>query len=552
MEARPKATEAGDASAELLALEGAVIDHAFHLAPGYAVFLGLHQYDGRLPELHRAATDRWVAQARSLLDRIRAIPAEKLSAGRAVDQTLLELLLESSLFDLTESRDYDRNPMTYIGAISLTAYMVREYAPVAQRVDAMVRTLEGVPRFLREGRARLDRVLPEPFVRLAVSIGSGLAGHFAEAEEMARRGAVPLGDRLRAARGPAQEAVNDFLRALKDEYGPRAVPDFALGAERFQRLLWVREGIRTPFAEIEAEGRRDLAKNRARLEELARTAAPGGTVPELLEGLYRDHPGPSELVPEARAMVEECRQFVVDHCLATVPSVARCRVEETPVYGRALSTASMNPPGPYDTAGEEGIYFVTPIDHAWTADRQEEWLRSLNRPMLRNITFHEVYPGHYLQFLHFRSSPLSTARKVYLSGSFAEGWAHYCEQLVIEAGYRAGAVSAEAAQLHDALLRDCRLLAAIGLHARGLSLAGAAELFRENALMESLPAEREAIRGTFNPEYFCYTLGKLALLEARRAHLGPEGPEALRRFHDRVLSFGCPPVGLLDRLFRAS
>ncbi|MHB8352439.1 MAG: DUF885 domain-containing protein, partial [Thermoplasmata archaeon] len=506
----------------------------------------------RLPKLSRDATDRWVARARGLVRQLKEIPGERLSSDRAIDRTLLELLLESSLFDLTESRDYDRNPMAYVSALSLTAYMVREYAPIAQRVDAMVRTLEEVPRVLREGRARLDRVVPEPFLRLALAIGSGLTDHFAEAEEVAQRGSASLGERLRTARGPAVQAVADFLRALKDEYGPRAGPDFALGADRFQRLLWVREGIATPYAEIEAAGRKDLASNQARLQELARTASAGGSVHDLLERLYRDHPGATELVPETRALVEECRKFVEDKELVSIPPGAHCRVEETPVYGRALSTASMNPPGPYDTAGDEGIYFVTPIDAAWTAEKQEEWLRSLNRPMLRNITFHEVYPGHYLQFLHFRSATASTARKVYLSGSFAEGWAHYCEQLVIEQGYRADDPAAEAAQLHDALLRDCRLLVAIGLHAGTLTLAGAAQLFRDGAHMEALPAEREAIRGTFNPEYFCYTLGKLALLEARRKHLVGGGPAALRRFHDRVLSFGCPPVGLLDRLLAGS
>jgi uncharacterized protein (DUF885 family) len=537
---------------ELAALENAVTDHVFELQPSYAVFLGLHRYDGRLPDLSLEATERWASGAERLLGRLRDLPAERLGPDRRVDKMFLELLLEGPLFDLRESREYDRNPMAYLGAVSLTSYMVREYAPLPQRVDAMVRTLEGVPKLLKEGRGRLHRVLPEPFLRLSQAIGGGLPSHFQEAEELAGRSASALADRVRAARAPAVAAVREFLRALKEEYLPRATPDFALGPERFQRLLWVREGIRTPFSEIARAGTADLRRNQERLAEIARGLRPPKSATELLEGMYRDHPTSEGLLEEARGFVEETQRFVERRELASIPQGASCRVEETPVYGRALSTASMNPPGPFDIAGDEGIYFITPVDAAWTPEKREEWLRSLNRPMLRNITVHEVYPGHYLQFLHFRASAGTTARRVYLSSSFAEGWAHYCEQLAVEQKIAEGEPTAEAAQLHDALLRNCRLLASIGLHTGGMSLAQASELFRREAYMEALPAEREAIRGTFNPEYFCYTLGKLAILEARGRYLAGAFGGSLRRFHDRLLSFGCPPVGLLDELLAGS
>jgi uncharacterized protein (DUF885 family) len=208
----------------------------------------------------------------------------------------------------------------------------------------------------------------------------------------------------------------------------------------------------------------------------------------------------------------------------------------------------MSPPGPFDTNTAEGVYFVTLVDPAWDPPQQEEWLRALNRPMLRNITVHEVYPGHYLQYLHFRTRPASLARKVYISPSFSEGWAHYTEQLAIEAGLGAGHREAEVAQLHDALLRDCRLLASIGLHTEGWPVARATDLFRSEAHFEQLPAQREAVRGTFNPEYFCYTLGKLGILSARRRFLEPKFKGSLRRFHDALLSAGSPPVGLFDRV----
>jgi uncharacterized protein (DUF885 family) len=511
-------------------LEREVVDHFFELQPGYAVFLGLHQYDGRVPDLSRPATDAWVAKADTLLARLNSVASAELPPSRAIDRSLLELLLESPRFDLVDSRDLERNPMTYVGGISLTQYMVRDYAPVADRTRAIVRTLEAAPKMLADGAHRM---------------GGGLASHFEEAEAFARKESAALGDQVKAAREPAGAAVEEFLARLRSEWMPRAGDDFALGADRFQKLLWVREGIRIPFEEVRRSGEADLARNQARLEQIAGRPE---RVAELFETLYQDHASAAELVPTAQRFVEETKQFVRDHDLVTIPEPSHCRVQETPTYSRALTTASMNPPGPFDAGAPDGIYYVTPVDAAWPAPRQEEWLRSLNRVILKNITVHEVWPGHYLQFLHFRQAAGSLTRKVFLSPSFTEGWAHYCEQLAIEAGIGGADWKAEVAQLHDALLRDCRLLASIGLHTGGMTVAEATKLFVERAHFEQLPAEREAIRGTFNPEYFCYTLGKLRILEARQALLPSEFHGSLKAFHDRLLSTGAPPVGLLETL----
>lgn len=531
-------------SSEFDALEQAVVDHLFILQPSYAVGLGLHEHDGRLPDLSVAATERWVEGADDLLARLAAFPRESLTPARKTDGFLLGLLLESPLFDLRMMSDLERNPMNYLGSVSLTAYLSRDYAPAETRVRAIVRALEQVPRMLGYGRERLRDPLPKPFLELSLAIGSGLPAHFAEAETFAA--AVHLGESVRTARLSAEAAVTDFLTWLREHHLPTAVPDFALGPSRYQKLLFVREGIETPFEEIRRAGAADLARNQHRLEEIAQSEKM--SVSELLERLYAGHPTAAEVIPTARTYVDETRRFVESHDLVTVPEEARCRVEETPVWGRALSTASMNPPGPFDTASPEGVYYVTPVDPKWSAQQAEEWLRSFNRPMLRNTTVHEVYPGHYLQFLHFRRGSGSLARKVYLSASFVEGWAHYTEQLAIENGLGRESVFAEVAQLHDALLRNSRLLVSIGLHTAGMTLEAGTQLFQKEAHLERLPAEREAIRGTFNPEYFCYTLGKLAILNARSRFLEDGFRGNLRSFHDTLLGLGAPPVGLLDAL----
>jgi uncharacterized protein (DUF885 family) len=532
------------ASGELDALEQRIVDHLFELQPSYAVGLGLHQYDGVVPDLSRSATDSWALGADALLGELSRIDDAGLSEARRIDRFLLRLLLESPLFDLRESQDLDQNPMVYVGTIGLTPYMVRDYAPVGDRVRAIVRILDRVPSLLDEGRRRLRPPLPRPFVELALAIGGGLSQHFREAETFAGR--ASMGPQVASARATAESGVTEFLAWLREECLPRSTADFALGPHRYQRLLFVREGIEAPIEEIRKAGAADLARNQARLAEIAREEHVA--LGELFQRMNRDHPAAADVLSTARAYVDETRNFVAERQLVTIPEPAVCRVEETPVWGRALSTASMNPPGPFDTGPIDGIYYVTPVDPAWTPVQQEEWLRAFNRSLLRNITVHEVYPGHYLQFLHLHRAGGSLARKVYLSPSFVEGWAHYAEQLAIEEGFRRENHAAEVAQIHDALLRDCRLLASVGLHTQGMTLAEATQLIEREAHFEHLPAEREAIRGTFNPEYFCYTLGKLAILNSRARFLKDRFSGSLKQFHDALLGFGCPPIGLLDTL----
>jgi uncharacterized protein (DUF885 family) len=537
---------------ELDALEREVLDHLFALAPGYAVSLGLHEYDGRLADLSQGATERWASQADALLRRLKDLPSDRLSVDRRYDRMLLEMTLESPLFDLRDSRDYELNPMVYVGGLSLTAYTVREYAPLAVRAEAMFRHLAGVPGFLEKGLDRLEKEVPGPFVQLAVGMAHGIESNFRDVESIVR----PLGNaalqRLREVRDPAVAGVQEFANRLEREWLPRATNEFALGPDRYQKLLWVRERVAVPFSELLAAGRADLERNQARLRAIAATTRPPTDGRGLLQRASHVHPTAGELIARARGFVDETRRFVEEKQLATLPQPAVCRVEETPEYHRALSTASMNPPGPFDAAGEEGIYFVTPVDPAWSPETQEEWLRSFNDSVLRNVTAHEVYPGHYLQFLHFRQSAGSLSRKTFLSNAFVEGWAHYAEQLVVEQGLGAGAPEAEAAQLQDALLRNCRLIASVGLHTQGMTIAEATALFEREGYCESIVAQREANRGTFDPVYFGYTLGKLAILDARRKHLASQFGGSLRAFHDRLLGFGAPPVGFLDELLRGS
>ena len=535
-----------ETSADRLApLEKKIVDHLFAGRPTIASYLGRHEYDGLLPELSREATDRWATTARELLRELLEVPETALPAPRRLDRNLLRLLLEGSLFDLEEVRELDRNPMSYLFQPDLTNYIARDYAPVEERVSAIVKILTQVPGLLENGRHRLEPILPRPFVTLAIQIARGLPSHFEEGETFAATGSPELRDEVRKAREGADAAVTAFADWLENDRLPFVTDDFVLGPERFQRLLWVREGLTMPVDEVLRRGREDLKRNRERLSEIARKE--GVSIDRLIARQNDHHPSAEELLPVARRLTEEIREFVRTKEIATVPEPEAVHVRETPPWARGLWTAAMSCPGPFEKP-VDGIYWVTAADPTGNAEQTEEWMRTLNHAMLKNTTVHEVWPGHYLQSLHFRKTRQSLARQVWSSYSFIEGWAHYCEQAALEAGFDDRSTSAEVTQLHDALLRDGRLIVSIGMHTQGMSVADAARLLRTEAHLEEVHAQREAIRGTYNPEYFCYTLGKLAILDARSKYLATKFRGSVKAFHDALLSYGTPPIGFLDSL----
>lgn len=532
-------------SDRLAPLEKQVVAHLFVLRPTMAAVLGLHEYDGVLPDLSTESTDRWIATAKELLRSVEGVPESDLTAARRLDRNLLRLLLQGNLFDLEATRELDRNPMVYLFHPDLTNFIARDYAPASERVAAIVRVLMSVPGLFESAKQRLEPVLPRPFVTLSIQIAAGLPAHFEEGEAFAATASETLRAEVHKAREGAAAAVRAFAEWLRTEKLPHVTDDFALGRDRFQQLLWVREGLTTPVDDVLRRGREDLKRNQDRLAEIARKE--GVSVDQLVARLYERHPAPAELLPLVRRLTEEIREFVRAKEIVTIPEPELCHVRETPAWARDLWTAAMSSPGPFEKP-VDGIYWVTSVDPAWTPAQAEAWMRTLNHAMLKNTTVHEVWPGHYLQSLHFRKTAQSLARKVWFSYSFIEGWAHYCEQAALEAGFDNRSTSAEVTQLHDALLRDCRLIVSIGMHTQGMTVAEAARLLRTNAHLEEVHAQREAIRGTYNPEYFCYTLGKLAILDVRAKYLGPRFRSSTKDFHDALLGFGTPPIGFLDPL----
>lgn len=331
---------------------------------------------------------------------------------------------------------------------------------------------------------------------------------------------------------------------LREELLPRASEDFALGPERYRRMLWATERIPLGLDALRRMAEDELDRLRNRLEEAARRVDPHRPAHEVVRALSREHPAAEELVPYVEKVVEELRAFLREHPVVTVPEPSHCRVEPTPPFLR-WAFALMDTAGPFEPQAVESYYYVTLPAPTWPDADKEAWLSRFDVYTLRTTTVHEAYPGHHVHFLRLRQLPSRVAR-AFTSYAFVEGWAHYCEEMVLECGYGAGEPRLQVAQLADALVRAVRFRASLGLHTEGWTLEQAVRRFVEDAHLEVLPARKEAERGTFDPGYLSYTLGKLVLQDVRAELERRRGSGfCLREFHDRLLDLGAPPVALV-------
>lgn len=535
-----------NAGTEFADLADAVLDDLFDADPRRAVMLGLHEYDGRLPEMGRNRLRERVDRFRGRLSEFAALG--DLPPNEEAERELLASLLETYLFQVEDQATPFRNPGAYAFMLSVVPYLSREYAPLAERFEAVLAHLRAIPRLLDQAEGNLEEALPAPFVELGATASRGIVTSFQrDIPEQAAQVSAELRARVEVQTEKAIARVEAFRGRLEAEWRPRAHQDFALGPDRYRKMLWALERVDLPLEELEAMGRENLEENKRAFletaEEIDATKAPQ----EVMALLGEDHASAEDLLPETEAMLEELRQFLLDQDLITIPSEVRPTVTETPHHWRAWATAAMNSPGPFEVRGDEAFYYVTPVEPEWSEEKAEEWLRYMNRPSLKNVSVHEAYPGHYVHMLHRKLLP-SKVKKVYVGYAFTEGWAHYAEQMVLDEGLGDGDPRLRLVQLQDALLRNARYLCSIGLHTKGMTLEEATSFIMENAFMERGPAAREAFRGTFDPGYLNYTLGKLLILRVREKFFAAHPEATLKEFHDRLLAGGAPPIGLLERL----
>jgi hypothetical protein len=519
-----------------------IIDDHRSFDPTGSAASGLHRFDGVLPDYSGAAVSRYVARARkdlAALDRIER--TNRLSRTARLESGVLRGMLLTELSELEDQRLPRGFPFYFLFRLGIVNYLLRNYAPLDRRLRAVGKLQGQIPDFLKSLRRTIDRRLADTCYEMAEMAATGILDSYARELPDHLKDASPG---VRALVERTNETAKSELKALVHElttsYKPRIKSDFALGRRKYERMIFAEHLAHIPLERLSEVGRSDLKKNQTAFRETAKAIDPSKSPNEVLEDMEGDHPTEESLIEDTREMLEDIRGYLVDHDIVTVPSEERAKVIETPRFYR-FATAAMNPPGSFEKVAKDAYYYVTPTEESWTPEKKEEWLRYMNYPCLRNISVHECYPGHYVHFLH-RMRVGSTALKSYYSYAFTEGWAHYCEEMMVEEGF--GDRRLKLAMLQDALLRDCRYLASIGMHTAHWTWEDATRFFMENAYLDRLPAEREAKRGTWDPGYLNYTLGKL-MIRKLRADWEKQHPKAgLKEFHDAFLALGAPPLGL--------
>ncbi|QRK07601.1 DUF885 domain-containing protein [Archangium violaceum] len=530
-------------------------EEQFRRFPLAATSRGLHTYDDQLAGFTGEEQLAWAAFLKKELEELpRQVDRADLPPLDRADYDIFESNLKARILDIEEVRSWETNPNTYLNLASSSVYQLinRDFAPLEQRMRSAVARMSRLPEVFAAGKATLKNP-PRLWTEIALQQAAGTRAIFSDTlpQAFAPVKDAALHESFQKERAKVLAALEDYVRFLREDLLPRSNGNFAIGESIYRRKLQYEEGVSEDIDSLLTWGRAELKRTQDEFEAVARRIDATKAPMDVYRELGKEHPTPAELVPTTRATLENIRQFLVDHHLITIPSEVRAQVAETPIFNRALSFASMSTPGPYETRATEAYYYVTPPDPTWNAEQTEQHMSFYNRYALELVSIHEAYPGHYVQFL-WTNRVDSKVRRLMGSGSFSEGWGLYTEQMMLEAGYGGSGLEADKLKLNQLALylqRLARYMVGLSLHTRGMTYEQAVRFFEEEAYMTRTNAEREARRGTSDPTYLVYALGKKMLLELREEAKARWGKDfSPRRFHDAVVSYGYPPVPVVRRL----
>ena len=528
---------------------GQIFDAYYRANPTAATDLGLHQYDGQLEDYSRAAIDREVADIGRQIATLSAVDPGTLSTDDRLDREWLLGWLEGRRLYLTEVRTWARDPDYYASGIANSAFSLikRDYAPAEQRMRSMIERARAMPAALAAARANLADP-PRVYVEIAIEQIDGTRELFRTAvvDAFAEVKDAGLQAELKAANDAVIAALDDYKAWLQKDVLPNAKGQYAWGTDLYSRMLRATELVDTPLPQLLEIAEQDLKRNQAAFVETARRIDPDRTPLEVLADVQRDHPPPDQLLSTTQDSLDALGRFMTDRRIVTIPPGSPpAQVRETPPFMRATTTASMDTPGPFEQKKMRGYYNMTPPDPSWTKEQIEEFMTVWYYAAISNTSVHEVWPGHYLQFLYTPQYPTMPRKAIY-SNANVEGWAHYTEEMVIDEGWKSDDPRYRLAQLQDALLRDARFIVGIRMHTQGMSTAEAEDFFVDEGYQPRPVAEIETKRGTSDALYGYYTLGKLAILKLRDDYRRVRGDAySLGEFHDRFLEVGPLPLPLV-------
>ncbi|NUP13727.1 MAG: DUF885 domain-containing protein [Polyangiaceae bacterium] len=499
-------------------------------SPAECRALGLHdRCDGRVADYSEAGINKRVAFLKAADQELAAMGSPSDDEDRRLDRKLLSLSVRQELFRLVDLELWRRRPQFYDELFALDPYLLRDYAPLDVRAAALLKHVEAALVQIPHIRVNLRGPMPRAFVETDIGIYEGYRDYLRGdvVKVLDKVSDAQLREKALTAVRKLSDEADALARHLKEVELPRADDSHVLGVDRFKKLLQVQEALDVDLATFEAQAEEDLQRNKKAFEAL------------VAKGVTPSRPEGKKLLDVARKLTADSRAFILSKDLVTIPEEGKFVVEETPPFMQ-WNSAFLNGPGPFDRPELTAYYYITLPDPSWDKKKQEEYVMPFGTLLATSV--HEVFPGHYLQGLWARRAP-TRAQRMLGSYSFIEGWAHYTEQLMIEEGFGAEDPQNALGQLGDALLRNCRFVVSIGLHTKGMSLAEAERRFAEDCKQDAATARQQAFRGTFDPGYFAYTLGKVQILQLREEAKKKLGPKFdLKKFHDAVLSHGSPPI----------
>jgi uncharacterized protein (DUF885 family) len=528
-----------------------LLGYLYETHPTRATLDGVHAHDDLLEDVSRRGIESEARALAGYLRRLDEMNFAGLTLIERVEHRMLASNVRARMFELEEVRTWEKNPQYYaeIIASSVASQALFAYAPAAERARRTLSKLRQTPRLIQAARDNIR----EPaglFVKIGIETMRGTLTFLREDLPRAFTSVDDLhllGD-LADAQAAASQAIAGYVEYLSGELAPRARGSFRLGLEKFEQKLKLEEGLSIGVDRLLAIATRELRSTQEAFKRVAGRMDGGDALAAWRHAKAR-HPAAGELVAAGRQQIEELAEFVERQAVVTMPAGEPVTVAPTPDFYR-WSCASMWAPGPFEAKPAGAYYYLTDVDRSWPPERQEEHLRDFSYPTLWSISIHEVYPGHFLHSQHLRRIESKTRKStMFAPASFVEGWAHYCEQMMVDAGFGAQDQGVRLGQLAEALIRLARFIVGIKLHAEDMSVEQGMRFFRDEAFLEESNARREAERGTFDPTYLVYTAGKMMLLKLRQDYKQLQGKAfSLRAFHDRLLGQGTAPFWLHRQL----
>jgi len=512
--------------------------------PVGAAKAGLHEYDGKLPDASEAGLSKEIARLDRAIEQLEAVAPT--GDVERLDHAVLLSEARGRRFLLRDWALLNKQPLAYLlsflGGPDLLMYIVRDYAPAAQRAAGLAATCRAFPKFLASAKQNLPAEMPGPWIQMSTMVTGGLI------ELVSGAGAafpsIPKDERaaLDTSLGQCKAALTDFAAFLKSR---KPNDDFRLGEKLYLGLLRETEGLEIDVKRLTEVAEADLARNLSALKAAAEGIDSKRSIAEIVAEATSDKPAPDGVVALATEQAKEQRRFVVEKKIATIPSDDVAEVRVTPPFMR-FNLAFLDSAGPLEKKALPSYYYVTPPNPEWPEEKQRAYVPS--RADLFYVTAHEVWPGHFLHALHRKRSE-SIASKLYCSTVMSEGWAHYTEEMMWQAGASGKDPKAHIGQLKNALLRNVRFVVSLGLHTGSMTVPEAVALFKSKAFQDEGNAMQQAVRGTMDPGYLSYTIGKLMIIKLREDWMAKQGPTAtLQQFHDTFLSYQCAPVPEIRRL----